>query len=258
MSTSIPKYNVFRFENSWLHNSSFLPSVLPAWCSANEIPDAAGRLDACLKSTRAAAKVWSRRIRAPKQLIQNCKFIILLFDTFEDTRSLSAHELQVRRLCQDRLAREIKERAVYWRQRSKVRAIQEADTNTAFHHAHATVRFRSNTIRIIDVQNTQIRSHEGKVQALSTFFTSIITTPGSSTCGFEISPLFSNSRQPTQALTRPFSEQETKSAMLSMDRQSAPGPDGFGPSFYRAAWSTVKLEVMAFMNSFHRGDAQLE
>jgi len=46
--------------------------------------------------------------------------------------------------------------------------------------------------------------------------------------------------------------------MLSMDRQSAPGPDGFGPSFYRAAWSTVKPEAMAFMNSFHRGDAQLE
>ena len=30
---------------------------------------------------------------------------------------------------------------------------------------------------------------------------------------------------------------------------SAPGPDGFGPPFYRAAWHTVKPEVMAFMNS---------
>lgn len=43
-----------------------------------------------------------------------------------------------------------------------------------------------------------------------------------------------------------------------MDRQSAPGPDGFGPSFYRAAWHTVKPKLMAFMHSFHRGDAQLE
>ena len=46
--------------------------------------------------------------------------------------------------------------------------------------------------------------------------------------------------------------------MLSMDRNSAPGPDGFGPAFYRAAWHTVKPEVMAFMNSFYNGEVQLE
>lgn len=59
-------------------------------------------------------------------------------------------------------------------------------------------------------------------------------------------------------LTEPFSEQETKLAMLSMDRNSAPRPDGSGPAFYRAAWQTVKPEIMAFMNSYHNGDVQLE
>jgi len=43
-----------------------------------------------------------------------------------------------------------------------------------------------------------------------------------------------------------------------MDRTSAPGPDGFGPSFYRAAWSQVKPQVMAFLHAFHLGQAQLE
>jgi len=43
-----------------------------------------------------------------------------------------------------------------------------------------------------------------------------------------------------------------------MNGGSAPGPDGFGPSFYRAAWNTVKPQVMQFLSAFHRGTAQLE
>jgi mannosylglycoprotein endo-beta-mannosidase len=43
-----------------------------------------------------------------------------------------------------------------------------------------------------------------------------------------------------------------------MDSSSAPGPDGFGPSFYRAAWTSIKLEVMAFMSAFYHSQAQLE
>jgi hypothetical protein len=43
-----------------------------------------------------------------------------------------------------------------------------------------------------------------------------------------------------------------------MNRNSAPGPDGFGPSFYLAAWSTVKHQILDFMNAFHFEDVQLE
>jgi hypothetical protein len=65
MSTAIPTSNIFRFENSWLHNQSFLPDILPAWVQAPQCPDPAGKLAACLKVTRAASKAWSRRNRAP-------------------------------------------------------------------------------------------------------------------------------------------------------------------------------------------------
>lgn len=43
-----------------------------------------------------------------------------------------------------------------------------------------------------------------------------------------------------------------------MNRNSAPGPDGFGPAFFSAAWTTVRVQIMHFMEAFHRGDAQLE
>jgi exonuclease III len=97
LSTDLPKAGFFRFENYWLHHQSFLPTVLSAWRQAPVKADAAGQLAACIKSTRAAAKVWSRCFRAPIQLINNCQFIIQLFDYYEEIRLLPHEEFQVRR-----------------------------------------------------------------------------------------------------------------------------------------------------------------
>ncbi|AQK93753.1 hypothetical protein ZEAMMB73_Zm00001d010260 [Zea mays] len=44
MSTSIPKSQIFRFENAWLHHPLFLPEVLPAWHQEFPCSDAAARL----------------------------------------------------------------------------------------------------------------------------------------------------------------------------------------------------------------------
>ena len=52
ISSTVPKTNLFRFENAWLLNQSFLPSVLPAWSDAPPHADAAGKLAGCLKMTR--------------------------------------------------------------------------------------------------------------------------------------------------------------------------------------------------------------
>jgi hypothetical protein len=60
-----------------------------------------------------------------------------------------------------------------------------------------------------------------------------------------------------QALVGPFEAKEIKAAIWSMDRNSAPSPDGLGPSFYRAAWETVAPDLLALFNAFHAGDADL-
>ena len=43
-----------------------------------------------------------------------------------------------------------------------------------------------------------------------------------------------------------------------MNSNSAPGPDGFGPSFYGAAWDTIKDDVMALLHGFFDGSVQLD
>jgi hypothetical protein len=43
-----------------------------------------------------------------------------------------------------------------------------------------------------------------------------------------------------------------------MDRSSAPGPDGLGPSFYRAAWPIIKPAMLGLFQAVHDRSAPLD
>ncbi|MFS9531640.1 hypothetical protein Q6247_26080, partial [Klebsiella pneumoniae] len=52
--------------------------------------------------------------------------------------------------------------------------------------------------------------------------------------------------------------QEGRAAVKQMNKYSAPGPDGFGPSFYEATWSFSEEKVMDFLTAFENGTVDLE
>jgi hypothetical protein len=43
-----------------------------------------------------------------------------------------------------------------------------------------------------------------------------------------------------------------------MNVNSAPGPDGFGPAWYAIAWSSIKADVLSFLNSFYTCTVDLD
>ena len=47
-------------------------------------------------------------------------------------------------------------------------------------------------------------------------------------------------------------------AVKSMNRCSAPGPDGFGPSFYTATWGTVSEDGIQFLKDFQDDNVDME
>lgn len=54
-----------------------------------------------------------------------------------------------------------------------------------------------------------------------------------------------------------FNEDEAKRAVSSMNRNSAPRPDGFGPSLYKVAWSSIKAQIMDLLHNFHLENVEL-
>lgn len=94
---------------------------------------------------------------------------------------------------------------------------------------------RHNYMRMVQVDGTEIVNHDGKTSPLTNYsIRSIIRQPGYS-ANADISRLYEERPQPSNSLTDTFSEAETKRALLPMNRNSAPGPDGFDPVFYRSS-----------------------
>ncbi|CAO1939972.1 unnamed protein product [Urochloa humidicola] len=258
LSTAIPKPNLFRFENGWLKHPDYLEAVLPVWRSGGT-RDAAASLVRSLKAVRGASKVWARGKRAPPTLQSNCNFVIYMFDVFEEGRCLSAGERALRALCRERLVVDIRERAAYWKQRGKCRAILEGDCNTRFFHARASHRMRCNQIRELEVAGVLVSAHDAKTNALTAHLRGLLSAVPRTPATPTIARLYTNSKVTSpELLVSPFTHDEARAAVRAMNRNSSPGPDGFGPGFYMAAWDTVSSDILRLAAAFHAGQADLE
>jgi exonuclease III len=173
-STKIPCNPCFRFENAWLLDTSFLPSTIPHWNRAVPARNAAAVLAAKVKRFRFAAKVWKKSHRFIPTHDNNCRFVIDLFDFFEEYRPLDAAERTLRQTAREALALSVKQKAAFWKQRGKFRAIKEGDENTKFFHARASHRLRKNSIRTLSVNGVDVIGHDGKAQALHGFYLELL------------------------------------------------------------------------------------
>ena len=52
-------------------------------------------------------------------------------------------------------------------------------------------------------------------------------------------------------LEREFEEKEVRKVVLDMERDKAPGPDGFSIAFFQVCWEIVKEDIMKIFGEFH-------
>ncbi|RVW79372.1 E3 SUMO-protein ligase MMS21 [Vitis vinifera] len=59
------------------------------------------------------------------------------------------------------------------------------------------------------------------------------------------------SQQDAECIEVPFEETEIHSALMEMNGDKAPGPDGFSVAFWQNAWAFAKEEIMEMFKEFH-------
>lgn len=97
-------------------------------------------------------------------------------------------------------------------------------------------------------------SHIGKEKILFDFYKNLLGASGSSTLSFDLNSLFSGSTLDTHqanTLIRPFDLDEIRLAVLGMNSNASPGPDGFGPAFFKKFWDLSKLHLLSYLSDFH-------
>ena len=58
-------------------------------------------------------------------------------------------------------------------------------------------------------------------------------------------------------LTAPFTEQEIRDAIFSMEHNKASGPDGFSAEFYQHFWDVIKGDFLRMFHDLHNSDLPL-
>ena len=263
-TSNIPRPSVFRLNNNWLTAPSFQSLVAANWSKVHEThhhaSSSAAALCLRLKRTRSAAHAWAKHQTPLNVLIANCETLITFLDLLEELRFLSHQEFALRILIRTSLARLCDQRVTYWRQRGKVRQCILGDENTAYHHQCATIRLQHNKIKSLTFHGVSVFSHSGKEKILFDFFSRLVGTTEPNSLGFNLFSLFtSNSLDSFQAdsLVRPFDCTELRLALLGMNNNANPGPDGFGPAFYHKFWDLVKPNLLSLATDFHAAHADL-
>jgi hypothetical protein len=137
IATTIPRSNLFWFDNYWVNEPGFVSMIESAWACRTRKSDPAAAISAKLKRTRRTIKNWRKSKPNLGQQETDCSIVINLIDFVEEVRPLTWRETKLRALITTILSRVTQAKLTIWKQRSKIRAAIEGDENTRFFHACA-------------------------------------------------------------------------------------------------------------------------
>ncbi|RVW97910.1 Transposon TX1 uncharacterized 149 kDa protein [Vitis vinifera] len=242
----------FRFENMWFKVEGFKDLIWNWWQGIEVRGSASFRLSAKLKELKQKLKVWNREefgnLESNKEAaIQQVEY----WDRVEEERSLSMEELACKKDAKEDYAKWVDLEETHWRQASRELWLKAGDKNTRYFHRMASAHRRVNhmdRIKINGIKLTEEREiREGVVNAFMQQFSE------SSGWKADIGSLSFNQIcvQEAEMLEAPFSEGEVQSALMEMNGDKAPGPDGFSVFFWQCCWDFVKEEILEMFKEFH-------
>ncbi|KAL2943209.1 LINE-1 retrotransposable element ORF2 protein [Bienertia sinuspersici] len=132
-------------------------------------------------------------------------------------------------------------------QREKVSWLKEGDANTKFfHRSIKRWRFHQRILEIKD-KDGNVKGDPASInKAIEEFYIDLLVTAHGSRVNIkqEIVNLGAclNEEQAT-SLTKEFTNEEIKKALLSILGSKAPGPNGFSSTFYKESWQVIEDEV---------------
>lgn len=134
---------------------------------------------------------------------------------------------------------------LYWHEKSRVKWQLEGDRNKEYFHKLTKVRNVAKQMNMLkhgdDILNTasQIENH------VVSYFQDIFCTKNNCVDDGLVEEVIPNSVsiEDNQMLLAMPSVEEVRLAVFGMNLDGAPGPDGFGASFYQFFWEIIGVDV---------------
>ncbi|RVW74669.1 putative ribonuclease H protein [Vitis vinifera] len=179
------------------------------------------RLATKMKVMKKKIKEWNRDVFGRLEANKNSALQQVAFwDGVESERSLTEGEKELKREAKETFKKWVILEETHWRQVSRELWLKEGDKNTGFFHRMANAHRRNNSLDKIKIngggwlRSKSLNCNEAEVLEL------------------------------------PFTEEEIHSALMEMNGDKAPGPDGFTMAFWQYCLDFVKEEIMDLFKEF--------
>lgn len=233
IDTTIPKANVFRFENYWIEQHDFLDIVQDTWNTEVRSSNIVTKVAAKFKLLRKTLKKWSKSISKINNLIAQCNEVLSILDKLEEQIPLYTQESNFRKIVKKHILKLLKFQKEYWKKRYTIRWTKFGDENTKFFHAAATERFRQNTITSLETEDGRtICDHFQKAALLFENFRDRMGQTTHPQMQYNLAELIAM-QEGLESLSTPFSKEEIENVVKLMPIDKAPGPDGFNGLFFK-------------------------
>jgi hypothetical protein len=233
----------------WMRHEKYQGVVQDGWQTGNTdlatIHDALGHL-------RLSLTQWSREeFGSVKKQLRSLR------EKLERTRatSIRAGPSREEKELMNKISEILSREETMVKQRSRVLWLAEGDRNTAYFHAKARERSRSNKIISLRKEDGTYVSTQAELESLaSNFYTSLfsaqeITTP-------EVITNFVPQKvtmEMNEQLCAPFTDFEIEKALFMMHPNKSPGSDGFTAGFYIKHWDILKNDICLAIRKFLEG-----
>ncbi|KAI0496288.1 hypothetical protein KFK09_022602 [Dendrobium nobile] len=252
LNSSSPKISkTFKFENIWASYPASFSVVQNVW-NRKAVGSPSDILNTKMRRTMKTLYFWSRsKHQNLEQLKENLKKEILQLQEKEARNGLlSSDEICLLKFKIGELNSTLARLSTWWKQRAKVKWINEGDQNSKFFHSFASARRNVNFIasikdelgNLVDKQNeieeVLIRHFRNKWSDKNCILTD---WPENSKC---------LDNQDILKLSKDFSIDEVEEALKGTSDCTAPGEDGVSYSFFKNYWAIIKSDLWKAIQIF--------
>jgi hypothetical protein len=242
----------FKFENMWLKEEGFVDKVRSWWSSFSFMGSPSFILAKKLRALKGEIKRWNReafgnvgaRNKAWAEEVEE-------LDRLGKVRRLSEEEMERRRVLVADLEASLLQEEISWRQKSRVRWLKEGDKCTKFFHQVASANRRNNSIESLMVNGSPTSDPTSIGDHVVNYYKSLFSEPLSWRPRLDNLEFDRLNGEEAASLENPFEEKEVREVIKGMDRDKAPGPDGFSMAFFQDCWEVIKEDVMAAFEEFY-------
>ncbi|RVW16678.1 LINE-1 reverse transcriptase-like [Vitis vinifera] len=140
---------------------------------------------------------------------------------------------------------------VHWRQLSREIWLREGDRNTGFFHRMANAHRRVNNLIKIKINGVRLTEDQEVRDGIVNAYQHLLSENADWKADIGGLVLKQISLSEADALELPFTEAEIYAALMGMNGDKAPGPDGFTVAFWQNCWEIVKEDVLDMFKEFY-------